>query len=85
MRTTVDIPDELFRRIKAQAALEGVSLREVVERALRLVLAPTDQSGRRVAFPLHRSRRPGALSSEGVARAEEAVIAQEDLQRGRSL
>ena len=39
MRTTIEIPDDLFRKAKAQAALEGVRLRDLIERGLRLVLA----------------------------------------------
>jgi len=38
MRTTVDIPDELFRRAKSEAALRGRKLRDLVEEGLRLVL-----------------------------------------------
>jgi len=34
VRTTIDLPDELFRRAKKAAAAEGVTLREVVVRAL---------------------------------------------------
>jgi hypothetical protein len=29
MRTTLDIPDDLYRQVKARAALEGKSVREV--------------------------------------------------------
>jgi len=35
MRTTIDIPDHLFRRAKKAAAEQGVALREIVLRALR--------------------------------------------------
>jgi hypothetical protein len=35
MRTTIDIPDPLFRMAKERAAETGVSLREVVLLALR--------------------------------------------------
>ena len=35
MRTTIEIGDELFRRAKKRAADEGLSLRQVVESALR--------------------------------------------------
>ncbi|MCB1326161.1 MAG: hypothetical protein H7A21_05120 [Spirochaetales bacterium] len=35
MRTTIDIPDELFREIKARAALEGTTLKEYVVSRLR--------------------------------------------------
>ncbi|HEY9870832.1 MAG TPA: hypothetical protein V6D08_16830 [Candidatus Obscuribacterales bacterium] len=31
MRTTIDIPDELYRTLKARAALKGISLRELVK------------------------------------------------------
>ena len=31
MKTTVEIPDDLFRQAKAQAALRGIRLRELVE------------------------------------------------------
>lgn len=30
MRTTIDIPDDLFRRAKAQAALEGRKLKDLI-------------------------------------------------------
>jgi hypothetical protein len=39
MRTTVDIPDELLRRAKSEAALTGRKLKDLVEEGLRLVLA----------------------------------------------
>jgi hypothetical protein len=35
MRTTVDIPDELFRRAKSEAALRGRKLKDLVEEGLR--------------------------------------------------
>jgi len=38
MRTTVDIPDELFRRAKSEAALRGRKFKDLVEEGLRLVL-----------------------------------------------
>lgn len=34
MRTTVDIPDDLLRALKARAALSGVTLRELVRRLI---------------------------------------------------
>ena len=39
MRTTVDIPDELLRRAKSEAALRGRKLKDLVEEGLRHVLA----------------------------------------------
>jgi len=38
MKTTVEVPDELYRRAKAEAALRGRRLRDLVEEGLRLVL-----------------------------------------------
>ncbi len=38
MRTTIDIPDELLRRAKSEAALRGRRLKDLVEEGLRLVL-----------------------------------------------
>lgn len=38
MRTTIEIPDELDRKAKADAALRGRKLKDVVEEGLRLVL-----------------------------------------------
>ena len=39
MRTSVDIPDELFRRAKSEAALRGQKLKDLIEEGLRLALA----------------------------------------------
>jgi hypothetical protein len=38
MKTTVEIRDELYRRAKAEAALRGCKLKDLIEEALRLVL-----------------------------------------------
>lgn len=38
MKTTIEVPDELYRRAKSEAALRGVKLRDLVEEGLRLAL-----------------------------------------------
>ena len=38
MKTTIELPDELFRRAKAIAALRGRKLKDLVEEGLRHVL-----------------------------------------------
>jgi predicted component of type VI protein secretion system len=38
MKTTVELPDDLYRRAKAQAALRGRKLKDLVEEGLRRVL-----------------------------------------------
>jgi hypothetical protein len=42
MKTTVEVPDELYRRAKAEAGLSGRKLKDLVEEGLRRVL---DASG----------------------------------------
>jgi hypothetical protein len=86
MRTTVRIPDELLQQAKAQAAQEGLRLRDLIERGLRLALSERRQSkSRRVTFPLLRSRKPGVLTSAAVSSAEEAVARQEDSDRAYAM
>lgn len=44
MKTTIDLPDPLFRRAKATAAVEGISLKSYITKAVqsRLEAAPQD-------------------------------------------
>ncbi len=46
MKTTVELPDALFRQAKAEAALRGRKLRDLVEEGLRLVLEPRTETTR---------------------------------------
>ena len=62
MRTTVDIPDPVYRRLKARAAREGRSAKDLILRGVEQVLkAESRASGRRVRLPIVRSKRPGTL------------------------
>ncbi|HEX4080386.1 MAG TPA: hypothetical protein VHX61_16110 [Rhizomicrobium sp.] len=47
MKTTVELPDELYRRAKAEAALSGRKLKDLVEAGLKLAL----ESSRRPTQP----------------------------------
>ena len=38
MKTTVDVPDDLYRRAKVEAALRGRKVKDLIEEGLRLVL-----------------------------------------------
>lgn len=38
MKSTVELPEELFRRAKAEAALRGRKFKDLVEEGLRMVL-----------------------------------------------
>ncbi|NBX29692.1 DUF2191 domain-containing protein [bacterium] len=46
MKTTIDIPDELFRLAKARASLSGISLRQFVTDTLRAQLQREDKAAR---------------------------------------
>jgi hypothetical protein len=62
MRTTVDIPDALYRVLKKKAAHEGHSVKELVLRGVELELRvrATKKHGRRRP-PVIDSDRPGSL------------------------
>ena len=62
MRTTVDLPDTVFRRLKAAAALQGSSLKEIILRAVENELQANKPKRRKVKFPLIRSKEPGSFS-----------------------
>ena len=62
MRTTVDIPDPVYRRLKSRAANEGRTAKELILRGVEQVLREPRQRGRRrVKLPLLRSKAPGTL------------------------
>ncbi len=62
MRTTIDLPDTVFRRLKATAALRGASLKTVILDAVEKELRRPAPSRRKVRFPLVRSKEPGTLT-----------------------
>ena len=62
VRTTIDIPDRMYRRLKARAASEGRSARALILRAVERSLASESPAlARKVTLPLVRSKRPGTL------------------------
>ena len=68
MKTTVVLPDIVFRRAKAEAAMEGRTLRAFVMDAVTHKLdraSGKTRRNRRVALPLVRSSRPGTLHVTG--------------------
>ena len=46
MKTTLEIPDALFRRVKAKAAVRGQTLKEFVNEALQEKLVPRGGTAR---------------------------------------
>ena len=62
MRTTIDIPDETYRRLKVRAALQGESIREITLRALRREIdAASEAPLPRLTEPILRSHQPGSI------------------------
>ena len=78
MRTTLDLPDDLFRQAKIRAALEGATLKEMltryIESGLREPIRPPGEPNRRSALPVLRKRGSEVipdLTPELQARLEE--------------
>lgn len=79
MRTTIDLSDDLFRKLKAVSSLQGLSLKQFISRALERELdkSSLNLERHRVGLPIIRSKRPGSvrLTPEKIA----AVLEAEDL------
>lgn len=62
MRTTLDIPDGLYRELKARAAHEGTSVKELVLRGIHAEMKGGDGASHgRIKLPIIRSKKPGRL------------------------
>jgi hypothetical protein len=63
MRTTIDLPNDLFRQAKSKAALRGKTLKEFVQTAIeKEVATEVSNSSFRVKLPLIKSKKPKSLS-----------------------
>jgi hypothetical protein len=69
MKTTVELPDDLYRRAKAEAALRGRKLKELVEEGLQLVL-----DGSRSA-PKHTSLAELMKKAHGIVESDVSDLA----------
>ena len=85
MRTTIDLPDELFRQAKAKAALDGLRLKDLITRFVEQGL----RQGASSAAPLKRSELPVARAATGrklpdLTNAEiHRILEEEETARGR--
>lgn len=62
MRTTIDIPDGMYRKLKARAAGEGTSTKALILRGVEQVMKGTSAPpSRRVQLPLVKSKHPGTM------------------------
>lgn len=95
MKTTLEIPDELYRAVKAKAALEGRKVSEVVAEALRYVVespAPTAVAAdhlkakrplRKVEFPLIKGTSGRMLTMEALKQIMAEMDEEEDLKHAQ--
>jgi plasmid stability protein len=63
MRTTIDIPDAMYRRLKSRAAREGRSAKSLILRGVEQALKEPAAAAprRKLKLPLVASKRPGTL------------------------
>lgn len=81
MRTTIDLPDDLFRRAKAVAALRGMSLKELIGSFVEAGLGLGDSSktsGHKSPLPEFLPRTGTPVPSLTNAEIEE-ILMKEDL------
>lgn len=86
MKTTLEIPDSLFKQVKARAAMEGLKLKDLVASALDAYMARPrsgpPEPAKPCPFPLVRGKGGPLMrrmSGETIARLEE----REDVERHR--
>lgn len=73
MRTTIDIPDALFREIKAKVAQRGEALKTFMLRAAKAELeADSNPKAKRVKLPIVKSKESGyGLTPDHIAAIQE--------------
>lgn len=74
MKATIEIDDELYRQIKAAAAIRGRKVKDLVAEGLRAVLRSPHAGprARRIQLPIVKSKKKGTLrlSNETIAQIE---------------
>ncbi len=87
MKTTLEIPDELYRSVKAKAALEGRKVSEVVAEALRYMVQQSATISRRplykVEFPLIRGASERIITSDELKKIMAEMDEADDLKHAQ--
>ncbi len=80
MRTSLDLPDPLFRQLKAGSALRGLKLKDLVAELIQNGLQrPSGLSGLRSRSPLPVIRKPTRATHPARSNREvESILATED-------
>ena len=63
MKTTIEVSDDLYRKVKSLAALRGRKLRDLVEEGLRLVVEGTRKGDRERGLAALMKRARGVVDS----------------------
>jgi len=77
MRTTLELPNDLMRHLKARAALEGRSLRDLVLELVTRGLQAPPASASATTLPLVRLGRPIGLPQASLNHADLSALAEE--------
>lgn len=80
MKTTLEIPDQLFAKVKSQALKRKASIKEIIQEALRAHLDGSSQ--KKKSFKLERRSFKGNGLREGVTETDWSSI-QEKIYEGR--
>lgn len=83
MKATIDIPDDLYRQVKAEAALRGVTVREVTTQLYRRWLNEGESGETRESSPVW-LRSWLEAADEAMSRAPAGPSAREELESDRN-
>jgi len=87
MRTTIDLPDDLFRQAKAKAALSGIKLKDLIARYVEQGLRhgesmPPAQPRQRSPLPVISKAATSGQPIPALSNAEiQAILDEEDAER----
>jgi len=66
MQTTLRIRDELYRKVKAKAASEGLSMTQLFEQALQMRLLQNEEERPLIELPTYRSQKGVTLTPKQI-------------------
>jgi hypothetical protein len=61
VRTTIDIPDPTYRKLKSKAATQGLSVKDLILHGVERELQYDAHQKKRVRLPIIRAKKPGTL------------------------
>ena len=61
VRTTIDIPDSTYRKLKSKAAAQGRSVKKLILDCVEREFQHESRQKKRIRLPIVRSKAPGTL------------------------